>query len=149
MADGTTKVIEELLVGDEVRTAVIPTYPNGEDSANWYPASVWSTNTDQGITYETTKVTSTKHVIDASYYTFNDSYKVTGDHFIYIRKNNIWQFAMAEEIEVGDYFRAEQSLIEITKKIYKQEQTMVVDIDVEPNDLFLANGIITHNVKAI
>jgi intein/homing endonuclease len=24
---------------------------------------------------------------------------------------------------------------------------MVVDIDVEENDLFLANGIITHNVK--
>lgn len=146
MADGTIKHIEELLVGDEVRTAVIPTYPNGEDSSKWYPASVWST-TNENITYESTKVTNARHVIDASYYILNDSYKVTGDHFVYIRRNKIWQFSLVEAIEVGDYLRHEFGTIEVKKKIYKQEQVMVVDIDVEPNDLFFANGIITHNFK--
>ena len=147
MADGSLKAIEELIIGDEVRTAVIPTYPNGEDSSKWYPASVWSSDSDEGITYETTTVTGAKHIVDVAYYILNDKYKVTGDHFVYVRKSGVWQFAKVEELAVGDYLHDETSAVEITRKVPVNDQLMVVDVDVEPNDLFLANGIITHNVK--
>ena len=147
MADGSLKAIEELIIGDEVRTAVIPTYPNGEDSSKWYPASVWSSDSDEGITYETTTVTGAKHIVDVAYYILNDKYKVTGDHFVYVRKSGVWQFARVEELAVGDYLHDETSAVEITRKVPVNDQLMVVDVDVEPNDLFLANGIITHNVK--
>jgi hypothetical protein len=147
MADGSFKKIEELNIGDKVRTAVIPTYPNGEDSSLWYPASAWSSDNDEDITYEITTVTNTKHVIENLYYELNDTYKVTGDHFLYVRKDGVWQFAKVEELRVGDYLHDENGPVEITKKKTMLTQAMVVDIDVEPNDLFLANGIITHNFK--
>jgi hypothetical protein len=148
LSDGSTKPIEDVVVGDVLRAPIIPTYPNGEDSSKWYPASVWSTETADALAYEDTVVTNTRHVIESSYYLLNDTFKVTGDHFVFVKKGTTWQFAQVDELSVGDLFKSETGEeVEITKKVEINESTMVVDIDVEDNDLFFANGIITHNFK--
>jgi len=149
LANGLVKPIEDLKVGDVVKSPIIPTYPNGEDYTQWYPGSVWSIENPGIISYETTTVRNVKHWVESSFYLLNDTYKLTGDHFLFVKKDSKWQFAKTEEILVGDFVKDEfgQS-IEIFKKNQINEFTMVVDIDVEENDLFLANGIITHNVKA-
>jgi hypothetical protein len=148
LADGTTKLIEEVVKGDVLKSPVIPTYPNGENSSSWYPANVWSLDNAEGITYETTTVVNLRHVIELAYYKLNGTMKLTGDHFLFVYKNGSWQFAKAEEISVGDLVkRSDGSEMTITSKDRVISQTMVVDIDVEENDLFLADGIITHNFK--
>ena len=148
LSNGSTKPIEDVVVGDVLRAPVIPTYPNGEDSSMWYPASVWSTETADELAYEDTVVTKVNHVIESAFYLINDTFKVTGDHFVFVKKNMVWQFARVDELAVGDFFKNESGEeLEITKKVEINESTMVVDIDVEDNDLFFANGIITHNFK--
>ena len=148
MSDGTTKFIEDLVAGDTLLAPVIPTYPNGEDSTAWYPAEAWSLSEKPNLTTEPTTVTNVKHVIEPNCFVFNGRFKLTANHFVFVKKSDVWQFAKAEELEVGDFFQdAYGNSIEISSKEFKQEQTMVVDIDVEQNDLFLANGIITHNFK--
>lgn len=148
LSNGSTKAIEDIVVGDVLRAPVIPTYPNGEDSSMWYPASVWSTENADELGYEDTVVTGVRHVVESSFYLINDTFKVTGDHFVFVKKGSTWQFAQVDELAVGDFFKSESGEeIEITKKVEVNESTMVVDIDVEDNDLFFANGIITHNLK--
>jgi hypothetical protein len=148
LSDGSTKPIEEIVVGDVLRAPVIPTYPNGEDSSQWYPASAWSVQDLDELAYEDTVVTKVKHVAEDAFYLLNDTFKVTGDHFVFVKKGSVWQFARVDEVAVGDFFKDESgNEIEVTKKSEINEATMVVDIDVEDNDLFFANGIITHNFK--
>ena len=148
MADGTEKPIEEISKGDVLKSPIIPTYPNGEDNTLWYPASVWSLDNADGITYEETTVVGLRHVVEPTYYKLNGYYRLTGDHFLFVLKNGVWQFARVEELSVGDKFKSQDgSEIEITQREIVASQTLVVDIDVEQNDLFIANGIITHNIK--
>jgi len=150
LSNGLTKPIENIVVGDVLRAPIIPTYPNGEDKTLWYPASAWSIKDVQKLDYEDTVVTSVRHVIESAFYHINDQFKVTGDHFVFVKKGLIWQFAHVDELEVGDYFKSELGEeILITKKIKVNDAIMVVDIDVEDNDLFFADGIITHNFKAL
>jgi hypothetical protein len=148
MSDGTTKPIEDIVKGDQLKAPVIPTYPNGEDNSKWYPGNVWSLDNADGITYQETTVVAVRHVVEESYYKLNGTMKITWDHFLFVSKNGVWQFARVEEIVVGDKLKREDGVeITITSKEPFLSQTLVVDIDVEANDLFLADGIITHNFK--
>ena len=148
MADGTTKTIQDIAVGDILLAPVIPTYPNGEDVSKWYPSSVWSTETSSGITYEPTTVTVVTHHTEGSYYNFNNKYEITGDHFMFAKKGHMWQFERGENLSVGDYFMdKDNNEIEITSIVVINEPASVVDLTVFPNALFVANGVLTHNVK--
>jgi hypothetical protein len=148
MADGTTKPIQDIAVGDVLLAPVIPTYPNGENISLWYPANVWSTSSSDGITYEPTTVTVVTHHIEKTYYNFNNKYEITGDHFMFAKKNGVWQFERGENLLVGDYFMdKDNNEVEITSIVFINEPASVVDLTVFPNALFVANGVITHNVK--
>jgi hypothetical protein len=150
LSNGLTKPIENVVVGDVLKAPIIPTYPNGEDISQWYPASKWSIENIQNLEYEDTIVTNVRHTIESAFYHINEQFKVTGDHYVFVKKGLTWQFAQVDELEVGDYFKnGSNEEILITKKVKVNDATMVVDIDVEDNDLFLADGIITHNIKAI
>ena len=150
LLDGSFKAIEDLVAGDVLLSPVIPTYPNGEDVSEWYPASKWSTKATADITYEPTTVKAVRHVVEPNYFRLNSQFRVTGDHFLFVRKGDTWQFCTVYEIEVGDHvYTGNETTVEITSKIRVDEQLMVVDIDVEDNDLFFASGMITHNVKLL
>ena len=137
-------------MGDVLLSPVIPTYPNGEDLTEWYPASKWSTKVTSDITYEPTTVKAVRHVVEPNYFRLNSQFRVTGDHFLFVRKGDTWQFCTVYEIEVGDHvYAGNETTVEITSKIRVDEQLMVVDIDVEDNDLFFASGMITHNIKLV
>jgi hypothetical protein len=76
MADGSDKLIEDLIVGDEVLTAVIPTYPNGEDMTKWYPLSVWGIQSLEGTVTGTTTVTGVNRNIAPAFNTINGSINI-------------------------------------------------------------------------
>jgi intein/homing endonuclease len=51
---------------------------------------------------------------------------------------------------VGDYLIKEDGTeVEIISKILETGYYTVYKLDVEENDLFIANGLITHNAKGI
>ena len=150
MADGTKKLIEDLVVGDELMTADIPTYPNGEDSSLWYPASTWSTDRIDNITKRSTTVTYANMFSEPYYYVTNDRYKLSWEHWMFIKRDDVWQFMQMSNVKVGDTFVDENNVeIPITSVVLVEEPIDVVLVDVEPNDLFYADGILTHNILPI
>ena len=149
MNDGTLKLIEDLVVGDVVKTAIIPTYPNGEDSTKWYPASVWSTNTIESVTQSSTIIAGTRTQLVPMYYLINGSIKVTGEHFIFTKRGSTWSFMRIEEVISGDCFLNDLNTEVLVESIELQNIGLyVVDIDAEPNDLYYASGLLVHNMKA-
>lgn len=77
----------------------------------------------------------------------NGLLKTTDSHMHVIKRDGLWQIKKSYELQLGDiYVNINNEEIEITSlvlddvNIYK-----VFKIDVEPNDVYYANGILTHN----
>jgi hypothetical protein len=150
LSDNTLTNIENLTIGQTVKAAVIPTYPNGENIVKWYPASAWSLTDPFETTIEDTTVTNIRHIVEDHYYLINGTTKVTQEHFLFTGVDNVWQFVQTRDLEVGNMLMDSQNNeIEITSIERVEKMVMVVDIDVETNDLFYADGYIVHNAKAI
>ena len=150
LSNGEVTPIERVKIGQEIKTANIPTYPNGEDFSKWYPGDVWSTNNYKDISLGTTKIVSVRHIVEPYFYKINQYFGATGEHFIFAKRNDKWQFFRTRELKEGDSLYKIDGSIEIISKIEKiDKMTMVVDIDVEPNDLFFGDNILVHNIKQL
>ena len=149
MADGSFKNIEDIIIGDILKSVVIPTYPNGEDFSNWYPASVWNINSIDQVSYENTTVTAIKSIVTSGYYNINNKYKVTGEHFIFAESDALWQFIRARDLTTGNSLLVNGNAEIIESIEYMPDVVRVMDIDVEPNDLFIADGVVNHNIKML
>ena len=148
LSNGEVTPIERVKIGQEIKTANIPTYPNGEDFSKWYPGDVWSTDNYKDISLGTTKIVSVRHIVEPYFYKINQYFGATGEHFIFAKRNDKWQFFRTRELKEGDSLYKIDGSIEIISKIEKiDKMTMVVDIDVEPNDLFFGDNILVHNLK--
>ena len=148
MSDGSKKKIEDIRAGDLIMSANIPTYPNGENPSNWYPSSVWSTDRVDNITLTQTNVVYVYPSSVPYYYVANDIYKLSWEHWMFIQRDQIWQFMKMENLQVGDNFvDINNNIIPITKFERIEEPLQVVRLTAGPNDLFYGNEILTHNLK--
>jgi hypothetical protein len=152
MADGSYKAIEDIVAGDEMMSVDIPTFPNGEDWTKWYPSSVWSLpEADMnGATLTTTVVTYNEPLTSGGYRLFNNRIGLTGDHFVMICRDGLWQVMRAWSIEIGDIFLNEQLSEESVSTIDAITENTVVYLlscGDQYNDLFFGSGICTHNGK--
>jgi hypothetical protein len=58
----------------------------------------------------------------------------------------LWQIGYATNIKIGDMLLGEDGKeIEINSIVETKGQYIVYRVDVEENDMFIANGILTHN----
>ena len=75
--------------------------------------------------------------------------KTTEEHLHVIKRDGLWQVKNTNELQVGDVFlNINNEEIEITSLVLDSVNTYKVwKVDVEPNDVFYANGILTHNFK--
>jgi hypothetical protein len=73
----------------------------------------------------------------------------TDDHMHIIKRDGNWIIQKAEELTVGDImYHITDGEIPITTLTADNDTAYVVyKLDVEPNDVFFANGILTHNRK--
>ena len=149
MADGSTKLIEEVVVGDVLKSAAITGLGAEEDA--W---KTWSTTgNDFAETAGTTTVTSVFQGEYASYYKFQfgagqDELKTTHEHpLLTKRADNSVLFVRADEIVVGDsiYNGLDQTWKVVTAADMVSETVQVVSIDAEDNDNFFVNGLAVHN----
>ena len=149
MADGSTKLIEDVVVGDVLKSAAITGL--GAEEEAW---KTWSTTgNDFAETAGTTTVTSVFQGSYASYYKFQfgagqDELKTTHEHpLLTKRADNSVLFVRADEIVVGDsiYNGLDQTWKVVTAADMVSETVQTVSIDAEDNDNFFVNGLAVHN----
>ena len=79
----------------------------------------------------------------------NGLIKSTPHHLHIVKKSGKWVARQAQTVAVGDYlYHITDGEILVTSVTSDTTNTYAVyKLDVEPNDIFFANGILTHNRK--
>jgi len=146
MMDGTTKEIQNLVIGDIVKSINIDTMADGEsESLNWSSDTLTYTSAQSEV------VGTTEYSVD-TIYSFNTGLiEASMEHNHFIKRNNTHMFLRSDNIQVGDYFLNDENVfIEITSiEQNSDSNNFVYKIDVETKDLFFGNGILTHNAKGV
>lgn len=122
LADGTQKPIQDIAIGDEIKTITDPLR----------------------VAYGTGRVVETfKHTV-GGYLVINDTLRVTPEHRLY--SNHSWR--TAGELQRGDWLlRADGTKEFITTIETVRDVVEVYNFSVEPQHTYLADGFYVHNQK--
>lgn len=145
MHDGTFKNIEDLNEGDALMSRDIETAPDSDDYdvlTNW---SHSNPKIETGLTQVVGKTGYWKNSI----YNFNSGLlRSSKDHMHFIKRGDSYKFIKSALVQVGDFLiDKDNNLIEITSATKTHGNFQVWKIDVESLDMYIANGIVTHNDK--
>ncbi len=163
MADGTTKNIEDVNVGDMIRSATVPGMPldfDEEDTwSEWIgtphgnpPGSVWATAYYD--IQETNRVSaSSAEVMDIyfdyydNYYLINGTLKATYEHPFFVLRDGSYYFKTTVSLELGDkLFKTDNEFEEIETLEFVNEPLETVNLNVENLDVYFGGGYLMHNV---
>ena len=147
LADGSTKLVEELQVGDVLKSYTIQGL--GEDE-NQQPWETYSSQINQWSATETTA--EVKSVLSSSWSKYvninNGLTKVTDEHPVLIKgAGNDISFKAVKDVVVGDSLYVNGAWVEVTSLEEVNENITAYKIDVESADVYLADGILWHNVE--
>jgi hypothetical protein len=141
LANGETKAIENIQIGDILLSYDINGYDGSEEAYRG-----WSSHVDN-LEGEFTSVEVTNVTVDtySSYYNFNEgSLKITFEHPVLFKDVN--------DVNVGEFMLNEDSqwILVNTKSLVKTAQPFSTwSIDVESEDVYFANGILVHNAENV
>lgn len=148
MANGETKAIENIQVGDQLLSFDIHGYSYDHELYQ-----NWSSHIDN-FSGEFTSVQVNQVIVDTytSYYNFNDgALKVTYEHPILIKDiNGMVSWKIARDASVGESMLNENNQwVSINTKSYVETGTpfSTWTLDVENEDVYFANGILVHNYE--
>jgi hypothetical protein len=152
MADGTTKLIEKIRVGDLLKGMKISDAPEDDTIIGWSTDNLNLTETE-------VRVKSIHPLACTKTYTFNNSlFETSESHAHFIKRENDWSFKQAKDVQIGDFLvdkegnNIEINSIEIHEYVKGTEtdpgkpRKIVYEMNVETTDTYIANGLITHNV---
>jgi len=149
MSDGSMKNIEDINVGDEVLSVIIPDLPDEDLGYN-----EWKTfsSTDDMTNLEVSSATVEHIFYDYmdGYYNINDGLiKVTAEHDFWTYTDEKWKWYNPRQLDVGDKLLDYQgNLISISSIENIVGEIEVVNFDVEPLDIYFASGLLVHNKGA-
>jgi len=146
LADGTTKLVEDLQVGDVLASYDIIGLGDDETTSPW---EEYSSQLNQfSASSSTATVMSVIAGQHTSYRNFNNGLtKVTSEHPILVKTTgNDILFKQAIDVLVGDSFYTGSGWLEITSNELIRETVNTYSIDVETEDVYMADGILFHNV---
>ena len=153
-ADGSIVNVEDLSVGDSIKAWVptgLPDESQDIDSENtdwrWYMLET------QSGTHQEVTVSDVVFNFASGYYDLNNGLiKATGTHPLWVWDNEIekYHFKNIENVLPGDLVVTYDEInglneIEITDIEIVNEDVEIVTLNVENADVYLANGIISHN----
>jgi len=145
LSDGTQKLIEELVIGDILKSYSIDTLPLYSDDET--VLNTWSSNDITGD-YDVATVISIISDTSHGVWIINNLLKTTGRHRHLIKRDGAWSFIEAYQVVVGDILLdINNNEIEVTSKTTDSSDYTIYKLDVENLDVFYANDILTHNVK--
>ena len=145
MSDGTTKLIEELVVGDTLMSFDIEGLPLDSDTNE--VLTTWNTNEIVGNLSQTTIVNIVAKPSDNTIL-INNLLRTTEYHRHLVKHPTGWRFIQAKDVLVGQFLLdINNNEIEVTSVDIIEETVTIYQMDVEDIDLFYAEGILTHNLK--
>lgn len=147
MHDGTLKNVEDVNEGDALMSRIVDGMPDSDNEGTLENWSAINPNTGS----ELTQVTSRFVFWTTEVYNFNSGLlQTTFDHLHYIKRGELSMIRSADQVKVGDSFIDKNGdEIKITSIVPTQGTFQVFKLSVEEADLYLANGIITHNDKPV
>jgi len=145
LANGSTKLVEELQVGDVLKSYTIQGL--GEDE-NQQPWQTYSSQINQWSATETTA--EVKSIVSSSWDKYvninNGLTKVTNEHPVLIKgSGNDISFKEVKDVVIGDSLYVNGAWVEVTSLEDVNENITAYKIDVESADVYLADGILWHN----
>jgi hypothetical protein len=145
MSDGTTKLIEELIVGDTLMSFNIEGLPLDSDTNE--VLSTWNTNEIVGNLSQTTIVNIVAKPSDKTIL-INNLLRTTEYHRHLIKRSSGWSFIQAKDVLAGQFLLdINNNEIEVTSVDTIEETVTIYKMDVESLDVFYAENILTHNRK--
>ena len=144
MADGTTKTVQDLVVGDSLEAITDTTLDESNEDAykTWTATSLANT----------TKTTSTVREIYVDsyswFYIFNEKLHATYEHPFLILRENTYSWERAEDIVEGDFLVTNSLVLEkVWRKQRIDQEVQTYNFDVEDADTYIAEDIVVHNVQ--
>ena len=145
MADGSTKSIENLVIGDQLMSYDIDGLPRFSDDPS--VLNTWSTANLVGNS-STAELTNMNSLVANLLIVINGSIRSTETHRHLVKVDGTWSFIEAREVKVGDIiFDISGQEIQVETVSFEVGEFTVYDLDVETLDVFYANGMLTHNNK--
>ena len=150
MADGTTKLVEDLEIGDEVMSMNMPGQLD-EDNDDWRSCRFADEKTET-FTQHSASVQDINFDFAFNYWNINDGQEmITGEHeMLYKQLNeNTWMWQLVPNMKVGanvmDKNGNEVEITSLNQVIDNDEGFEVVQIDVEPLDVYFGQTFLVHN----
>jgi hypothetical protein len=142
MADGSNKFIQDLKINDVLYSLKFEGMPIKD-----YPSVYeWSSKTAD-ISKDTVVVKSIASVNINTVYSINDGKLFASEDHLHLYKHEgLWKVGQTYKLTEGDFLLDKDgNEIQIFNIIKMSGSFIVYRVDVEDNDLFVANGIVTHN----
>lgn len=147
LADGTTKLIEDLEVGDILKSYSITGLGADEEGVDQW--TTYSEDASQWSAIETT--TTVTHVNEGTYNKYvnfnNGLTKVTNEHPVLVKSGDDISFKKAGDIVEGDSFYINGAWTEVTniELVTPEVDFATYSVGVEDQDIYVADGIVWHN----
>ena len=138
--------VETLTVGDEVMSKNIPSLPDSDEGQTALQS--WNSDNING-TSSTAIVTGNGTEIIRGIFNFNNgALYTTHSHNHVVKRNGTWKILKASEVLSGDIYEdVNGDEIEITSIVVEDRDVRIYKLNVETDDVYYANGILTHNYK--
>ena len=141
MSNGKFKKVENLQIGDTLSSYKI----NGlSESGEWRNFKV------NKLTKKTSsvKVVNIRKGTHTSYRDINNGLtKITGEHPVLVKHNNIIQFKQVSEISLGEFIYVNEKWTKVFSNEYVKKTSNTYSIDVEIDDVYIADGVLCHNLE--
>ncbi len=148
MADGTTKAIEDVTAGENVKS-----FRHSSLSLDENAWETWTTPEIGSGSFGTSNVVEvTDPHSHTNYYWINYNLKVTNEHPMLTFKDDVFKFVIVEDLRVGDFLICEDGTREEIFAIPKVTQSCIThNMDVEDDDTYVVRGgnnkgYVAHNV---
>ena len=144
MADGTTKNIEDVNIGDSVKAVSIDGMPlDFDDGDTW---QLWSVSSSS-IAMSSATVMDIYFDYYDNYYIINGSLKATYEHPFFILRDGDYHFKTTVSLQLGDkLFKTDNEFEEIESIEFVNEPLETVNMNVEDLDVYFGGGYLIHNV---
>ena len=151
LSNGTEAYIEDIKNGDKVMAFNMPGMPiDAENDDEWGTYKNYTTSSISEFTTEESTVYNVWFDYQPEYYEiYLDNGKVltiTEKHPIFVLREGTYQWAQTKDVKVTDLIiDSDKQTVSITKIECIEDELETCNIDVEPQDVYFANGILVHN----
>ena len=142
MYDGSTKQIQDVEVGDVVKSY----QPVGMSLSDHDFAAYSSTDLTNSVSSGSVVLEVSSNV-QPEHYVINDTYKFGWMGMIFVKRAGEYKFLRGFEIEVGDELLDKYGyLVEVTSTVEVTSDETFYSLDVEDIDTYFSSDILVHNL---